>query len=121
MAKETGRLPKLFLIIALLGAIVGAGIVVAVKLPQNIAAKREMEERQEEMRLEEMELELTDLKIPQEFAEIWKSAWYPYRPQMKQWTKEQARRFDVDSDNIGSTVLELENRKLIEELLEDVP
>ncbi len=121
MAREMGREVKLFILIAVVGAFIGAGIVIAVKLPKNLAIQREIAEQSEEMRLDELEIDVTDLKIPVEFAEIWKTQWYPYRPRMPQWTTEQARKFHVDPEKIGSTILELRNTDLMEELFEDVP
>lgn len=121
MAKEIGREAKLFILLAVVGAFIGSGIVIAVKLPKNLAVKKEIEAQQEEMRLEEMEIELTDLKIPAEFAEIWKTTWYPYRPRMEQWTREQAKRFRIDPERIGGTILEMENEKLLKELFSSVP
>ena len=121
MAREMGREIKLFILIAIAGAFIGAGVVIAVKLPKNLAVRREIAEKKEELRLEELEVDVTDLQMPKEFAEIWKTQWYPYRPQMQQWTREQARKFKVDPERIGSTILELRNEELIEDLLRDVP
>jgi hypothetical protein len=121
MAKEGGKTAKIFILFALVGAIVGAGIVIAVKLPKNLAVKKEIEAKLEDQQRKNMELQFTDLKVPAEFAEIWKDKWYPYRPRMKQWTKEQASSFDLDADSLGNAILQAENDELIKELFKDVP
>jgi hypothetical protein len=116
-----GRELKIFLIIAIVGAIVGAGIVVAVKLPQQIAAREEKEAREEKLARQEMEVDLTDLMFPAEFQEIWKTAWYPYRPRMERWTEEQAERFWIEPEEVGIEYLAHKNEMLIQGLLENVP
>ncbi len=116
-----GREVKLFIVIAFVGAFIGAGIVIAVKLPKNLAVKKEIEQQKEEMRMKEMEIDLTDLQLPSEFADIWSKKWYPYRPKMEQWTKEQAQYFDVDPEKIGSTILENKNDTMIGEIYSNVP
>jgi len=121
MARELGREFKLFIVVALVGSLIGAGIVVAVKLPKNLAMKKEIEAREDEMKLQQLEIKLTDLKIPEEFAEIWKNKWYPFRPRMKQWTKEQAALFDLNPEKIGNTILEAENEELIKDIFANVP
>jgi len=115
-----GREVKIFLIIAIVGAVVGAGIVVAVMLPRQIAAREEREAQEAKRTRREMEVDLTDLMVPYAFQEIWRTSWYPYRPRMERWTEEQAERFWIEPEEVGIDYLAHKNKMLIQGLLENV-
>ncbi len=115
-----GREVKIFLIIAIVGAVVGAGIVVAVMLPQQIAVREEKEAQEAKKARRAMEVDLTDLMVPDAFQEIWRTSWYPYRPRMERWTEEQAERFWIEPQEVGIDYLAHKNEMLIQGLLENV-
>lgn len=66
------------------------------------------------------ELDITEVVIPDEFRAIWNEKWYPYRPQLAQWSREQVNRYWEDPVDMFLDYMEKENRKLIEDIFADV-
>ncbi len=116
-----GKPLRTTIIIALVGAVIGAGIVVAVRMPQRIADRREAEDRLEKQKRQEMRIDIADLKIPEEYQELLKDSWYPYRPRYERWSEEQASEFWIQPGEVGVKILESRNEEIVEELFENVP
>ena len=100
-----GKPIRLTIIFALIGAVAGSGIVIAVKMPQRIEARKKMEEMQERQRRQDLKIDIADLKIPSEYQELLKNSYYPFRPRMERWTEKEASHFWTDPGEVGSICL----------------
>ncbi|TVQ96553.1 MAG: hypothetical protein EA403_15935 [Spirochaetaceae bacterium] len=64
---------------------------------------------------------LDTLHLPDESERLTRRHWLRFRPPRERWTAEDVERFWIDPGMIGAEYLSETNRRLIEEMLKDVP
>ncbi len=64
---------------------------------------------------------LDTLDLPDESERLTRRHWIRFRPPRERWTPEDVERFWIDPGLIGAEYLSETNRRLIEEMLKEVP
>ena len=61
------------------------------------------------------------LDLPDESERLTRRHWIRFRPPRERWTAEDVERFWIDPGVIGAEFLSETNRRLVEEMLKDIP
>ena len=66
-------------------------------------------------------IDLTTIEMPNEAERLQQWRWKRFRPPRERWSAEDVDRFWIDPGQVGAEYLSETNRRLIEELLSEVP
>jgi len=66
-------------------------------------------------------IDLTTIEMPNEAERLQQWSWKRFRPPRERWSAEDVDRFWIDTAQVGAEYLSETNRRLIRELLSEVP
>ncbi len=106
---------KLYLLIVGITTLIAVTIALIVVLVQRQPSGNEQLLSAERMRAEG-EVDTTEIMIPNNFREIWKEKWYPYRETLESWSWEQVEPYWTPPEELLLEYLEEKNRNAMRKI-----